>query len=51
MTKSLEFKTMEEAIRAVVLSLTANLSMKDRYTEFLNIFAKITGNHACALLR
>jgi anaerobic nitric oxide reductase transcription regulator len=51
MTQSLEFKTMEEAIRAVVLSLTANLSMKDRYSEFLNIFARITGNHACALLR
>lgn len=42
---------MEEAIRAVVLSLTANLSMEDRYSEFLNIFARITGNHACALLR
>jgi anaerobic nitric oxide reductase transcription regulator len=51
MTQSLEFETMEEAIRAVVLSLTANLSMKDRYSEFLNIFARITGNHACALLR
>jgi anaerobic nitric oxide reductase transcription regulator len=51
MSNSLEFTTMEEAIRAVVLSLTANLSMKDRYAEFLNVFAKITGNHACALLR
>lgn len=51
MSNPLEFNTMEEAIRAVVLSLTANLSMKDRYTEFLSIFAKITGNHACALLR
>ncbi|GAB4277814.1 MAG: nitric oxide reductase transcriptional regulator NorR [Methylomicrobium sp.] len=42
---------MDEAIREVVLSLTANLSMHDRYTEFLNIFARVTGNHACALLR
>ncbi|MCD2453238.1 nitric oxide reductase transcriptional regulator NorR [Methylicorpusculum oleiharenae] len=42
---------MDEAIREVVLSLTANLSMNDRYTEFLSIFARITGNHACALLR
>lgn len=42
---------MDEAIREVVLSLTANLSMSDRYTEFLNVFARVTGNHACALLR
>lgn len=42
---------MEEAVREAVLSLTANLSMKDRYTEFLAIFAKVTGNYACALLR
>ncbi|MDP2180312.1 nitric oxide reductase transcriptional regulator NorR [Methylicorpusculum sp.] len=42
---------MDEAIREVVLSLTANLSMNDRYTEFLSIFARITGNHVCALLR
>ncbi|MDP2200583.1 MAG: GAF domain-containing protein [Methylicorpusculum sp.] len=42
---------MDEAIREVVLSLTANLSMNDCYTEFLSIFARITGNHACALLR
>ena len=42
---------MEEAIREAVLSLTANLSMQDRYTGFLSIFAKVTGNFACALLR
>ncbi len=51
MNTALKFAPLDEAIRAVVLSLTANLSMKDRYTGFLNIFAKITGNHACALLR
>ncbi len=42
---------MDNAIREVVLTLTANLSMSERYTEFLNVFARITGNHACALLR
>ncbi|MGZ8902561.1 MAG: nitric oxide reductase transcriptional regulator NorR [Methylobacter sp.] len=42
---------MEVAVREAVLSLTATLSMKDRYTKFLNIFARVTGNHACALLR
>ncbi|MGD7036701.1 nitric oxide reductase transcriptional regulator NorR [Methylotuvimicrobium buryatense] len=42
---------MDNAIREVVLTLTANLSMNERYTEFLNVFARITGNHACALLR
>ncbi|MGZ8959286.1 MAG: nitric oxide reductase transcriptional regulator NorR [Methylosarcina sp.] len=42
---------IEEAFHQSVLSLTANLSMKDRYTEFLNIFARVAGNHAVALLR
>jgi len=41
----------ESAIREAVLSLTANLSMKERIEGFLQIFAKVTGNHACALLR
>ena len=41
----------EEAIREAVLSLTANLSMKERIEGFLEIFARVTGNHACALLR
>jgi len=41
----------ESAIREAVLSLTANLSMKERIEGFLEIFAKVTGNHACALLR
>ncbi len=40
-----------EAIRTAVLSLTANLSMKERIEGFLEIFAQVTGNHACALLR
>ncbi|MDD5036247.1 MAG: nitric oxide reductase transcriptional regulator NorR [Methylococcaceae bacterium] len=40
-----------EAIREAVLSLTANLSMKERIEGFLEIFAEVTGNHACALLR
>lgn len=39
------------AVLEAVLSLTANLSMKERTEGFLEIFAKITGNHACALLR
>lgn len=50
-TRLSEFISMEEAIRKAVLNLTANLSMQDRYSEFLNIFAKVTGNYACALLR
>ncbi|WP_460026840.1 nitric oxide reductase transcriptional regulator NorR [Methyloparacoccus murrellii] len=42
---------IDEAIRAAVLNLTANLSMKDRLERFLEIFASVTGNEACALLR
>lgn len=41
----------ESAIREAVLSLTANLSMKERIEGFLEIFAEVTGNHACAVLR
>jgi anaerobic nitric oxide reductase transcription regulator len=41
----------EDAIRKAVLNLTANLSMKERHSRFLEIFARITGNQACALLR
>jgi anaerobic nitric oxide reductase transcription regulator len=41
----------EDAIREAVLNLTANLSMKERHNRFLEIFARITGNQASALLR
>ncbi|MGX2039022.1 nitric oxide reductase transcriptional regulator NorR [Methylocaldum sp. MU1018] len=40
-----------DSIHEAVLSLTANLSMKERIEKFLEIFAKVTGNHACILLR
>jgi anaerobic nitric oxide reductase transcription regulator len=42
---------LEDAIREAVLNLTANLSMKERHRRFLEIFARVTGNQACALLR
>ena len=48
---SLETGNPEDAIRAAVLNLTANLSMKERHRRFLEIFAGVTGNQACALLR
>ncbi len=51
MNQRLETNTTGDAIRKAVLSLTANLSMKDRIDGFLEIFARVTGNHACALLR
>jgi anaerobic nitric oxide reductase transcription regulator len=41
----------EDAIRAAVLNLTANLSMQERHTRFLEIFSRATGNQASALLR
>lgn len=40
-----------DAIRAAVLNLTATVSLKERHSRFLDIFARITGNQACALLR
>ncbi|MFM8444112.1 MAG: nitric oxide reductase transcriptional regulator NorR [Methylococcus sp.] len=42
---------LEELIRAAVLNLTANQSMKARHNRFLDLFSAATGNHACALLR
>lgn len=42
---------LEELIRAAVLNLTANQSMKARHNCFLDLFSAATGNHACALLR
>jgi anaerobic nitric oxide reductase transcription regulator len=51
MTERSKIRITETAIREAVLSLTANLSMKERIEGFLEIFAKVTGNHACALLR
>lgn len=51
MNERSKMRTTESAIREAVLSLTANLSMKERIEGFLEIFAKVTGNHACALLR
>ncbi|HYE35157.1 nitric oxide reductase transcriptional regulator NorR [Methylocaldum sp.] len=51
MNERLNIRMTGEAIREAVLSLTANLSMKERIEGFLEIFAKVTGNHACALLR
>jgi len=42
---------VESAIREAVLNLTADLSMKDRHQRFLDIFSRVTGNQACALLR
>ena len=51
MNKKLTTNMTEQAIREAVLSLTANLSMKERLDRFLAIFAKVTGNYACALLR
>ncbi|CAI8948473.1 nitric oxide reductase transcriptional regulator NorR [Methylocaldum szegediense] len=51
MTERSKIRTIESAIREAVLSLTANLSMKERIEGFLEIFAKVTGNHACAVLR
>jgi len=51
MNKRLATNMTEQAIREAVLSLTANLSMKERLDRFLAIFAKVTGNYACALLR
>jgi len=42
---------LEELIRAAVLNLTANQSMKARHNRFLDLFSTATGNHACALLR
>jgi anaerobic nitric oxide reductase transcription regulator len=51
MTEHSRIRTTESAIREAVLSLTANLSMKERIEGFLEIFAKVTGNHACAVLR
>jgi anaerobic nitric oxide reductase transcription regulator len=41
----------EDLIRAAVLNLTANQSMKARHNRFLDLFSAATGNHACALLR
>jgi anaerobic nitric oxide reductase transcription regulator len=40
-----------DSIREAVLNLTANVSIKERHGRFLDIFARITGNQACALLR
>lgn len=51
MNESMKIGMTGEAIRKAVLSLTANLSMKERIEGFLEIFAKVTGNHAYALLR
>ncbi|BBL75350.1 nitric oxide reductase transcriptional regulator NorR [Methylomagnum ishizawai] len=42
---------VDEAIRAAVLNLTAEVSMRERHLRFLEIFARVTGNQACALLR
>lgn len=50
-SETFELIDVEEAFHQSVLSLTANLSVQDRYAKFLDIFARVTGNHACALLR
>ncbi len=42
---------IEESIRTAVLNLTADLLIKDRHQRFLDIFSRVTGNQACALLR
>jgi anaerobic nitric oxide reductase transcription regulator len=47
----LHYKATEEAIREAVLNLTASLAMRDRHNRFLDIFARVTGNQACTLLR
>jgi anaerobic nitric oxide reductase transcription regulator len=44
-------ESAEDTIREAVLNLTANLPMAERYRKFLEIFTRITGNQACALLR
>lgn len=41
----------EAAIRAAVLNLTADVSPRQRHERFLELFAGVTGNQACALLR
>ena len=51
MNESASPRTPEEWIRAAVLNLTADLSMKARHNRFLDIFSEVTGNQACALLR
>ena len=41
----------EAAMREAVLNLTDDLAMRDRHDRFLDIFSRVTGNQACALLR
>ena len=38
-------------MREAVLNLTDDLAMRDRHDRFLDIFSRVTGNQACALLR
>jgi anaerobic nitric oxide reductase transcription regulator len=50
-TEAISPNPTEDAIREAVLNLTANQSMQERHHRFLDIFARITGNQASALLR